>query len=102
MTKEKAIEILSKAFSGIFYEIASELEQKKVDTEQEILMSQDIEKIKSLVGKLNTIDTALRDISHREDLVVTRISDGDRWYDFSLLCELNRAFSWLPDKDEAE
>lgn len=102
MTKEKAIEILLKAFSSIFYGIESGLEQKKVDVEQEILMSQDIEKIKSLVGQLNTIDTALRDIGHREDLVATYISDADRWYDFSLLCELNRAFSWLPKEDEAE
>lgn len=102
MTKEKTIEILLKAFSSIFYGIESELSAKKVDVEQEILMSQDIEEIKSLVDELNTIDKALRDIGHREDLVATYISDTDRWYDFSLLCELKRAFSWLPEKDEAE
>lgn len=102
MTKEKAMEILSKAFSDIFGEIASELEQKKVDVEQEVLMSQDIEKIKDLVDELNIIDNALEDIDHREDLVATYISDRDRWYDRSLLCELACAFRWLPKEDEAE
>ena len=53
MTKEKTIEILLKAFSSIFYGIESELSTKKVDIEQEILMSQDIEEIKSLVEELN-------------------------------------------------
>ena len=102
MTKEKAIEILSKAFSSVFYGIKSELESKKVDVKQEILMSQDIEEIKSLVEELKTIDSALGDIDYREDHVIRRISDGDRWYNFGLLCELNRAFSWLPKEDEAE
>lgn len=102
MTKGKAIEILSKAFSSVFYEITPELEQKKVDIEREILMSNSIEKIKSLVEELNDINTALRDIDYRKDHVVRRISDADNWCDFSLLCELDRAFSWLPNKGEAE
>lgn len=102
MTKEKAMEILSKAFSRIFNEITFELEQKKVDIEQEILMSQNIEEIKSLVEKVNTIDTALEDVSHREDVVMTFISSKDTWYNYSLLCDLNCAFRWLLDEDEAE
>lgn len=102
MTEEKAMEILSKAFASVFYGIISGLEQKKVDVEQEILMSQDIEEIRSLVDKLNTIDKALGDIGNREDHVATFISDRDRWYDRSLLCELAYAFRWLPKEDEAE
>lgn len=102
MTKEKAIEILSKAFDSIFDEIKSEAGAGRVEIEQEILMSQNIKEIRALVDKLDAIDSSLRGLDHLKDDVHETIVNKNGWYNYSLLCELNKAFYWVPEKGEAE
>lgn len=102
MTKEKAIDILNMAFDDIFDGIASELSTRKVDLEQDIYLSSDIETIRSLCEELNVIDKALSNIDSYKDYVRTTIENKDNWYGRSLLFEVDQAFSWLPEKDEAK
>lgn len=102
MTKEKAMEILSNAFNSIFDEIKSDVSANRDSIVEEALFSLDIEKVRSLVSDLDTIDKAISDIDRRKATVNSFIVSKDNWCDWSLLCELNRAFYWLPSKDEAE
>lgn len=103
MTREKAMKILSQAFNNIFGEISYEIDTRRTELTQEILLSHhNIGEIKDLVEKLNAMDTAFRDVDHCKDIVNEKIENEDRWYDYTLLSELNRAFRWLPEKDEAK
>lgn len=102
MTKEKAMKILSNAFNNIFGEISLELDTKRSDIVEKILLARDIGTIRSLVHELDTIDKALSDIDRRKDYVNACIKSTDQWYDWSLLCDINKAFCWLPPEDEAE
>jgi len=101
MTKEKAMEILSNAFNSIFDEIKSDVSANRDSIVEEALSSLDIEKVRSLVNDLNAIDEAIGDIDQRKATVNSFIA-SKYWSDWTLLCELDRAFYWLPSKDEAE
>lgn len=101
MTKEKAMEILGKAFNSIFGEISFEIAAKRSSVVEEILLARDVETIRHLVNELDAIDKTLSDIDRCKDAVNVCITDKDKWHSRHLLSDLNKAFSLLPPKDEA-